>query len=295
MQALSSGQSVLGANRTGSLKFAKQGKRSMTGRPVSRRNLLQNMTLGTLAAGSGVTGLISPWRLVAQAEEAPHWTYEGHGGPEDWGKLAPEFGACATGQRQSPIDLASAGLAPGPDLALAWQPFEGTVENNGHTLQVAAVGPTDSQLTLGGKKYSFLQFHFHHPSEHAVAGGRWPLEVHMVHKGEAGDLAVTGIVFRPGRENDALAAVLAPAPRSKGKATIAKPLDMNRFLPASAATYRYAGSLTTPPCSEIVSWIAFREPVEAAIGQIGSFARLCPMNARPLQPSFRRGVALDLF
>jgi carbonic anhydrase len=266
----------------------------MTNRPVSRRRLLQNIALGSLAAGAGATGLTVPWRHAARAEGAPHWAYEGHGGPAEWGSLAPEYGACATGRRQSPIDLASAGLSSGPDLALAWRPFEATVENNGHTLQVAAVGQTDSHLILGGKKYSFLQFHFHHPSEHAVAGGRWLLEVHVVHKSEAGDLAVAGIVFRPGRENDALAAMLAPAPRSVGKASIAKPIDMNLFIPASAASYRYAGSLTTPPCSEIVSWIVFREPVEAAVGQIESFARLFPMNARPLQPSFQRDVALDL-
>ena len=261
----------------------------MTGRPVSRRRLLQKMTVGSLAVGAGLTS----WRHMAQAEDV-HWTYEGHGGPE-WGKLAPEFGACATGQRQSPIDLADAGLQAGPDLSLNWQPFAAAVENNGHTLQVAPTGDGPSALTLGGKIYKFLQFHFHHPSEHAVAGGRWPLEVHMVHKSDAGDLAVTGILFRPGRENGALGSVLAAAPRTKGKAALASPIDMTHFLPQSAATYRYAGSLTTPPCSEIVSWIVFREPVEAAVGQLETFARLFPMNARPLQSGFQRGIALDLF
>ena len=262
----------------------------MTGRPVSRRCLLQKMTVGSLAVGAGLTS----WRHMARAEDV-HWTYEGHVGPAEWGKLAPEFGACATGQRQSPIDLAGAGLQAGPDLALNWRPFAAAVENNGHTLQVAPTGESASTLDLGGKAYKFLQFHFHHPSEHAVAGGRWPLEVHMVHKSDAGDLAVTGILFRPGRENDTLGSILAPAPRTKGKAALAGPIDMTHFLPASDATYRYAGSLTTPPCSEIVSWIVFREPVEAAVGQLETFARLFPMNARPLQSGFQRGIALDLF
>jgi len=89
--------------------------------------------------------------------------------------------------------------------------------------------------------------------------------------------------------------VLAAAPASKGKVSIPRAIDMGRFLPSSRATYRYAGSLTTPPCSEIVSWIVFREPVEAAVGQLESFARMFPMNARPLQQGFQRGIALDLF
>lgn len=251
--------------------------------------------MGSLAVGSGFTGLMAPWHPVALAEGAPHWTYEGPEGPGHWGQLTPEFGVCSTGQRQSPIDLAGAGLDQASDLALAWQPYGAMVENNGQTLQITANEGTESALTLGGKKYSFLQFHFHHPSEHAVGGGRWPLEVHMVHKSEAGDLAVTGIFFRPGRENDVLGAVLAQAPATKGTAPMARPVDMNRLLPQSSASYRYAGSLTTPPCSEIVNWIVFRDPVEAAVGQIESFARLFPMNARPLQQGFQRGIALDLF
>jgi len=264
----------------------------MRDRSVSRRNLLGTVTMGSLAAAAGF-GL--PWSRLALAENVPHWSYEGPEGPTHWGQLSPEFGACSAGRRQSPIDLAGAGLESAPDLTLEWQPLDAMVENNGHTLQVAPADKTDSFLILGGKKYAFLQFHFHHPSEHAVSGGRWPLEVHMVHKGEAGDLAVTGILFRPGRENEALGRVLAAAPASKGKVSIPRAIDMGRFLPSSRATYRYAGSLTTPPCSEIVSWIVFREPVEAAVGQLESFARMFPMNARPLQQGFQRGIALDLF
>lgn len=268
----------------------------MTGRPVSRRCVLQKIAIGSLAVGTGLAAA-APWCRLAWAEGAGHWSYEGAEGPAHWGQLAPEYGACAAGQRQSPIDLASADLQPGAEFEISWRPFAAVIENNGHTLQAGlpAGEPADNYLTLGGKRYAFLQFHFHHPSEHAVAGGHWPLEIHLVHKSETGDLAVIGILFRPGRENEALAAVLSRAPKLAGRATSAKPIDMNRFLPVAATAYQYAGSLTTPPCSEIVSWIVFREPIEAGIGQIESFARLFPMNARPLQPSFQRGVTLDLF
>jgi len=264
----------------------------MKDRPISRRNLLGKITAGSLAAA---TGSVLPWSDFARAQSASHWSYEGPQGPASWGRLSPDFVACGRGQRQSPIDLAEAGLDTASDLSLAWQPFKGIVENNGHTLQVLPTDNNGSALSLGGKKYAFLQFHFHHPSEHVVNGGRWPLEVHMMHKAEAGDLAMTSILFRPGRENDVLGRILADAPALKAKATLTQALDMDRFLPTSHATYRYAGSLTTPPCSEIVSWIVFREPVEAAIGQIQRFAQIFPMNARPLQRLFQRDIALDLF
>ncbi len=264
----------------------------MRNRPISRRNLLGKITAGSLAAA---TGSVLPWSDFARAQSTSHWSYEGPQGPVSWSRLSPDFAACGRGQQQSPIDLAQAGLHTAPNLSLAWQPFKGVVENNGHTLQVVPRVGTDSALSLGGKKYAFLQFHFHHPSEHAVNGGRWPLEVHIMHKAEAGDIAMASILFRPGRENDLLTRIFAEAPTSKGKATLTQALDMDRFLPTSHATYRYAGSLTTPPCSEIVSWIVFREPVEAAVGQIQRFAQIFPMNARPLQRVFQRDITLDLF
>jgi carbonic anhydrase len=43
------------------------------------------------------------------------------------------------------------------------------------------------------------------------------------------------------------------------------------------------GSLTTPPCSEGVLWLVMRQPVALSAAQLNVFARLYPMNARPVQ------------
>ncbi|MBN8919097.1 MAG: carbonic anhydrase family protein, partial [Rhizobiales bacterium] len=69
---------------------------------------------------------------------------------------------------------------------------------------------------------------------------------------------------------------------------LAAPLDPAGFLPAARGTYRYEGSLTTPPCSEIVDWNVFGAPIEVAQADIDAFRAIFPMNARPLQAVNRR-------
>ena len=56
------------------------------------------------------------------------------------------------------------------------------------------------------------------------------------------------------------------------------------------AYYRYEGSLTTPPCTERVDWLVLVDPIEVAGADISKFARLYPMNARPVQGRNRRFV-----
>jgi carbonic anhydrase len=44
------------------------------------------------------------------------------------------------------------------------------------------------------------------------------------------------------------------------------------------------GSLTTPPCTENVTWYVLKTPIQLSADEIARFARLYPMNARPVQP-----------
>jgi carbonic anhydrase len=175
------------------------------------------------------------------------------------------------------------------DLSISWAPSPFEIANNGHTIQANAA--PGGSVTLGGKQYELLQFHFHHPSEHQVDGRPYSMEAHFVHKSVDGNLAVLGVFLTPGQEHSELQKLWARIPRQAGqKAATAGPVDTRLLLPANRACYRYAGSLTTPPCSEIVNWLVFREPIEVSAAQIAEFARLYPANARPVQPQHRRFI-----
>ena len=236
----------------------------------NRRSLLAGLALCPLCAGA------------ARAAGA-HWSYEGHGGPEEWGTLETEFKACSLGNQQSPINLEGSVQAAGSGPKLSWKPEAFTVVNNGHTIQANA-GADAGTARMGDKTYALRQFHFHAPSEHAVNGQRAAMEAHFVHAAPDGSLLVAGVFMVPGKANAAFSTVMAAAAKGDGKAE----LDPSAFLPASSATYRYEGSLTTPPCSEVVDWNVFAEPIQVAEADIAAFRAIFPMNARPLQAVNRR-------
>jgi carbonic anhydrase len=225
---------------------------------------------------------------AARAEGAAHWEYDGAKGAQKWGELDPAFKTCAVGSEQSPIDLDGAIAAKTDHLALDWKPQAFEIVNNGHTIQ-ANVAP-GSGIQLGKEKYELKQFHFHTPSEHALGGARMAMEVHFVHAQPSGRLAVVGAFLTDGGSNTALSQILSVAPAHHGEARLDQPVDPRSLVPTLGALYRYEGSLTTPPCSEVVDWNIFGAPVAVAQADIDAFRKIFPNNARPLQPVNRRFV-----
>ncbi len=168
--------------------------------------------------------------------------------------------------------------------------YGGLVVDNGDTIQVDM--EAGSSIKLEGRQFSLLQFHFHRPSEHTVEGGNYPMEVHFVHQAEEGDLAVIGVLMDAGAANTAIQTIWDAIPGvDEASAPIAR-IDPNAFLPEGRGYFRYAGSLTTPPCSEVVSWVVMTESITVSQTQIDAFGVLYPMNARPVQPLHRRFILL---
>lgn len=218
-----------------------------------------------------------------------HWSYHGKEGPTHWSELDGSFGACK-GHEQSPIDLnGTAVQAEVLPPAVYWHSAEVTAAtNNGHTFQVALDNP--GKIVVDGKQYKFLQFHFHAGSEHTINGYRYPLEVHLVHAADDGSLAVIGVMFIKGQENPALAKLISTVRATEGSYDPDMKFDLNDLLPGRWSTYRYQGSLTTPPCSEIVSWTVFDTPLTASEEQLKVFETLFPHSYRPIQAKGRRFV-----
>jgi carbonic anhydrase len=240
---------------------------------------------------------------VAPAAADPAWHYEGAEGPEHWGSLSPKFSTCGTGRSQSPIDIANPqpGGAAAP-LTLQFPPSTLTVAhhehvadgiNNGHTIQINYTGA--DTLTLGSESYGLAQYHFHGPSEHTVNGKHSPMEMHLVHKSAGGKLAVVGVLIDEGAHNKAFDPVWANLPTQKGMETHypAVTVDVDDLLPSARRSYRYEGSLTTPPCSEGVSWIVMTTPIQLSAEQIRAFTQLIRDNNRPTQPLNGRTVVTD--
>jgi carbonic anhydrase len=221
-----------------------------------------------------------------------HWSYEGENGPQNWGKLKPEFNACATGKRQSPINIEESGTLQGPaePLQFNYTASSGTVVNNGHTIQIDLAG--DNSLTVRGSTYRLLQFHFHTPSEEQVNYRNSAMVAHLVHKNNEGQLAVVAVLLDPGVANALIGKVWTYMPLDTND-RVRMPLgiiDMNELLPKDQRYFQFIGSLTTPPCTEGVLWMVMKQPTQLGREQIRMFQQLFPSNARPVQPVNGRPV-----
>jgi len=211
-----------------------------------------------------------------------HWDYEGAQGPDAWSKLRPEFNKCATGTRQSPIDIRGGIAVDLEPIQFDYRPSAFSVIDNGHTVQVN-VEPGNA-ITITGKRYELVQFHFHRPSEERVNGRQYDMVAHLVHKDAEGHIAVVAVLLDRGSAQSIVQSVWNNLPLEKGDEVRAGTrIDLSQLLPEDKRYYTYMGSLTTPPCSEGVLWMVMKQPVPISVEQVAIFSRLYPMNARPIQ------------
>jgi carbonic anhydrase len=227
-------------------------------------------------AGSDASGL-----------HVAEWSYDGTAGPQSWGRIKPEFAKCASGTRQSPIDIRDGLKLELDAVRFDYQPRAFRVVDNGHTVQVnLAAG---NAIEVLGRRYELVEFHFHRPSEERIDGRQFDMVAHLVHKDLEGRLAVVAVLLERGPALGIVQNVWNNLPLEKGEEVVARtPLDLNELLPSQRSYFTYMGSLTTPPCSEGVLWMVMKQPVGVSTEQLAVFARLYPMNARPIQSASGR-------
>jgi len=220
------------------------------------------------------------------------WSYDGEKGPENWGGLKDEYVRCKTGGSQSPINLTNEkemGLSPIEFNYVLWK--NPKIENDGHTIRVE--NTSRSYIVIAGKPYQLMQLHFHSPSEHQIDGVHLDMEMHLVHKSpDDGQIAVVAVLFTQGEENKFLKPLWGELSENMGGTKVKGFVDLNTLLPEGRGFLSYSGSLTTPPCSENVSWSVMSETVSLSPSQLNKFTSLFGSNARPIQATNGRAIGL---
>jgi carbonic anhydrase len=281
----------LGAKPSADGKYAMQ----VSNRGESGENVITSVRPSAAAVAAARRRKRPPAASAAASEAHPalaadagqsllptHWDYAGNAGPDAWGGLRPEFGKCASGQRQSPIDIRGGIAVDLEPIRFDYRPSAFSVIDNGHTVQVN-VEPGNS-ITITGRRYELVQFHFHRPSEERIDGRQYDMVVHLVHKDVDGRIAVVAVLLDRGSAQAIVQTVWNNLPLEKGdEVRGGSRIDLAQLLPTDRRYYTYMGSLTTPPCSEGVLWMVLKQPVPISMEQLAIFARLYPMNARPIQ------------
>jgi len=247
--------------------------------------------------------------ILLAGVQAASWNYKEQG-PDAW---PHKYQACA-GHEQSPINIRTSRVEQDDDLApfkligyddkLRWN-----LTHNGHTVVATRIEALNKRVGVEGSdfeadaEYTLLQFHFHwghndyQGSEHQVNGKKFPLELHLVHQSKKDkSLSVLGFLFElSGQDNGALADLLDAVDQTRTADQFKiVPIRLDTLLPSEQSLnqyFRYAGSLTTPPCSEKVVWNLFSEPLKISSQQLASFRRNeLKRNFREPQPTYSREV-----
>jgi carbonic anhydrase len=217
-----------------------------------------------------------------EAQRTPQWAYSGEFGPQAWGGLHPSYSLCASGQRQSPIDIRDGFAVELEPPVFEYRASAFRVFDNGRTVQVKV--EAGNALLIRGRRYELQHFQFHRPSEVRIDGRTFDMSAHLVHRDPEGQLAVVAVLLEKGLAQPLVQEVWNNLPLEKHEEYAApRPIDLTKLLPADRRYYTYMGSMTTPPCSEGVLWVVMRQPVTVSPEQIAIFSRLYPMNARPVQ------------
>lgn len=244
-----------------------------------------------LSSVCGAEPVRGPLTADSRDQKKSEYSYSGNEGPGHWGEIDAAWTDCEGDARQSPIDIEvakpDASLKP---LALSIHEVPINLVNNGHTIEQEY--EPGSTLSFGGVDYELVQFHFHTLSEHEIEGIRGVMELHAVFKNsKTGNLAVIGQLFRIGKENEFLKAFDHNLPEHTGDhTTLKKLINIGDVFKNSRSYFTYQGSLTTPPCSPIVTWIVLKKDISISEEQFHAFNHILGNNFRPLQPLNGRTV-----
>jgi len=242
------------------------------------------------------------------------WNYGGGpAGPASWG------GQCTSGQEQSPVNLVSNNSQPIERWTFSNSyryKVPCTITNDGNSLRFSF--NTSKPTTISGAELNgdYVMSHgtFHwggedtEGSEHLVKGERYPLEIQIVHynskygsykeaEGKEDGLAVVSTLYKlADRDNTKLSPIIDSLDQITNPGTsflVVKEIPANSFYPTiRSPLYRYTGSLTTPPCTEKVTWTVFYNTNTVSSSQLAKLRSLQSSEGKSLGSTFRQPAQL---
>lgn len=213
-------------------------------------------------------------------ETKEHWSYEGETSPEYWAEI--EKNSDCGGLYQSPINIIENNTVPlntldNFEVFYSPQTLLSTVENNGHSIQFGF--HSGDSIKYKDEIYYLKQIHFHEPSEHKINGLIFPIEAHLVHISSRDEITVLSILGIEGKESQLFELFKSFLPLGNGESKeINEEIDLTKLSLEDQEYFSYSGSLTTPPCTENVSWIIFKQPVVVSLEEVLALRENMPLN-----------------
>ncbi|RDW75950.1 hypothetical protein BP5796_06771 [Coleophoma crateriformis] len=266
-------------------------------RPAIAASLLLDISSASCAHGTHLARRSTYSTLNARNElekrvDVSTFGYHGLTGPTNWDALDPANSACSAGRTQSPIDLTGGSVKTiaGNTLNITMSDVATTeLENLGSTVEVIMAGKGAS-ITIDGKTFNMAQYHFHTPSEHTIDGEYFPLEMHMVHQAADSSISVLAVPFQlstDGSTTETVTASMAGLAEitTPGTLTEVTALPLSKLATAlSAQTFStYSGSLTTPPCTEGITFYVATKPMAMDVATYNSIKAVVGFNSRFVQ------------
>ena len=258
-------------------------------RPVAPKSTEPAFTPVTLGGSKSETKPAAKPTSLPKPTAPVEWAYDGDRGPTMWGKLHPSYAACEKGRFQSPIDLRDGVGVDLPAINFDFKPSKIKLVDTGKTIEVHYL--EGGSISVMGNYHRLTHIEFRHPAEERINGKAFGMSMQMHFRDMQGRMAAVSVLLSPsGQENPFIQQIWnhIPLVRLEPVSPPDVTLDLTEVLPADRAYYTYMGSLTTPPCTEGVTWYVLKSPVGVSAEQMAIFSRLYPNNTRPIQASSSR-------